>query len=712
MITLGRDVCRDIERAITHEWLVTNGLGGYASGTIAGANTRRYHGLLVAALRPPVERRQLVANCDEEVELDGATYYLGANEYPDGRIHPGGFVHLESFQYRRAIPTCVYRIGTARLEKTIWMEHGRNTTYVRYAVIDSAGPLSLVLRPFVNDRDHHHLTHGNLDWNFGVTPLPIGGGCTIRARSGARPFYLLTSPRAAFTSTGVWYWNFVYRTERERGLDFTEDLYMPGIFRMTLQAGQSLTLIATAEPVGEVDRYVDAAFARAGARQEGLLRQAGLLPAADDREAADPATIGSPDARQAFVAQLVQAADQFLVTRTLPPEPQPPDAPEDTPALLPQSSLTVIAGYPWFTDWGRDTMIALPGLTLAAGRPAAAAQILRTFARYVDQGQVPNLFPDAGTPPEYNAVDATLWYFHAVDAYVAATGDLVLARELWPLLEDIVRWHLRGTRYGIHVDPADGLLAAGEAGVQLTWMDVKIDDWVVTPRTGKAVEIQALWYHALRIMERLRARLAPPEAEEAPPTTTPPAPGVDDGTPPDYAALADRVRESFGRRFWAAGSGYLYDVVDTPAGTDDATLRPNQLFALSLEPDLVTAEQARQVLAAVDRALLTPVGLRTLGPDAAGYVGVYSGDVRARDGAYHQGTVWPWLIGAYGDARRRWAGADRAAIDRLLAPLQQHLADACTGSISEIFDADPPHAPRGACAQAWSVAEVLRLLKG
>jgi glycogen debranching enzyme len=726
MITLGRDVCRDVGQGIAHEWLVTNGLGGYAAGTIPGVNTRRYHGLLIASLRPPVERVQLLANCDEEVEMDGATYYLGANEYQEERIHPGGFVHLESFTYERAIPTFCYRVGAARLEKAVWMEHGRNTTYVRYHYSEGAGPLTLVLRPFVNYRSHHALTRGSDGQTFAVTPQPIGGGCTIRAGDAAQPFYLLTSPRAGFTPSGVWYWNFLYRVERERGLDHIEDLYLPGVFRLTLQPGESLTLIATTEPATQVDRNADAAFARARARQDRLLRRAGLLPSADNLDAADA---GAPDAHQAFVAQLVQAADQFLVLRAeagaagaagaggrgagTASRPAPGSDPEE---VEDSGSRSVIAGYPWFTDWGRDTMVALPGLTLATGRPLAAAGLLRTFARYVDQGQVLNLFPDAGTPPEYNTVDATLWYFHALEAYVTATNDPALAAELWPLLEDMVRWHLKGTRFGIHVDPADGLLAAGEPGVQLTWMDAKVGDWVVTPRQGKPVEIQALWYHALRIMARLAERLGKPLA--APPKrrhrrkADPAAPPPLDLTGPfDYPALADRVRAEFQARFWYAEGGYLYDVVDGPDGVPDATLRPNQLFALSLEPDLVDAAQAASVLAVVQRELLTPVGLRTLNPGAPGYEGVYIGNVEHRDGAYHRGTIWPWLLGAYGDALRRWTGADRAALTRLLAPLQQRLAVACAGTLSEICDADPPHAARGAFAQAWSVAEVLRLLR-
>ena len=727
MITLGRNICLDLEEALTHEWLVTNGLGGYAAGTLPGVHTRRYHGLLIAALKPPVDRTHLLSSCDEEVEMDGVTYFLGANEYQDERISPGGFVHLESFKLERGIPTFLYRVGSAFLEKMIWMEYGRNTTYIRYRVVEGPYPLTLILRPFVNYRDHHALTKGNLDWNFGVTNLPIGGGCTIRAYPTAQPLYLLASPRATFTPSGVWYWNFLYRAERERGLDYLEDLYLPGVFRSQLEAGQALTLIATVEQPAQVDRNADAALARAHARQDRLLRRAGVLPSADASDAATPAS----DDGQAFIAQLVQAADQFLVVRreetpeagTTPapaPEPPPPvvygratnaplpgrqrftppsriptPSPADPVAQEDAMPRTVIAGYPWFTDWGRDTMIALPGLTLATGRLAAAESILRTFARYIDQGMVPNLFPDAGTAPQYNTVDATLWYFHAIAAYLEAGGNPDLARDLWPQLEDIIGWHIRGTRYGIGVDPADGLLRAGEPGVQLTWMDAKVGDTVFTPRYGKPVEIEALWYHALRIMARLQTEIG----AEPQPTT------------PDYSALADQARAGFQARFWYAEGGYLFDVIDGPDVPADASLRPNQIFALSLEPDLVDAEQARSVLDVVRRELLTPVGLRSLAPIDGRFVGVYTGNVARRDASYHQGPVWTWLIGAYGDAARRWEGLDQAGIRRLLEPLQRQLAVDCAGTLNEIFDGVAPFWPKGCFAQAWSVAEVLRLLR-
>ncbi len=739
MITLGRTVCLNLGEASSHEWLVTNGLGGYAAGTLPGVNTRRYHGLLVAALKPPVERTMLVNNCDVEVEMDGVTYFLGANEYQDERIHPAGFIHLDSFKLEAGIPYFYYHVGPAILEKTIWMEYGRSTTYIRYTVLESPYPLTLILRPFVNYRDHHKLTKGRLDWNFAVTTLPIGGGCTVQAQPDAQPFYLLASPRATFTPSGVWYWNFLYRAERERGLDYLEDLYLPGVFRSGLHAGESLTLIATAEQPAQVDRNPAAAFARLTARQEQLLRQAGVRPSAEAGNAADPHT---DDDGQAAIAQLVLAADQFLVRRSVESAPTPapvqaaaarpvvysraPNAPpirNNRPGAAPvagtpprptapagddaSSPRTMIAGYPWFTDWGRDTMIALPGLTLATGRLPVADSLLRTFARYVDQGMLPNLFPDAGTPPEYNTVDGTLWYFHAIAAYLQAGGDPALAHDLWPTLESIIDWHIRGTRYGIRRDPTDGLLCAGEPGVQLTWMDAKVGDTVFTPRYGKPVEIQALWYHALCIMARLQTQFdlpaTTPANDEIAPLNAP-------RTTQNYIQLADAVRAGFRAQFWYAEGGYLYDVVDGPDQLADSSLRPNQLFALSLEPDLVDATQAHSVLEVVRAKLLTPVGLRSLAPDDPQFQSVYTGDQPHRDATYHQGMVWTWLIGAYGDACRRWEGMDRAGLLALLAPLQEQLAVDCAGNLNEIFQPLPPYLPKGGFAQAWSVAEVLRLL--
>ena len=460
--------------------------------------------------------------------------------------------------------------------------------------------------------------------------------------------------------TGVWYWNFLHRRERERGLDYTEDLYAPGVLRCRLHPGESQFLIASAEPAEQVDLNGGRVLERERARRRALLERSGL---AAEREE---------------IRQLVLAADQFIVHR-------PPST-----LALPRtfSPVTVIAGYPWFGDWGRDTMISLPGLLLSTRRYEEAAGLLRTYARYVDQGMLPNRFPDVGETPEYNTVDATLHFFIALWSYLQATQDLDLAGELYPLLAEIVRWHIHGTRYGIQVDPSDGLLRAGVPGVQLTWMDAKVEDWVVTPRYGKPVEVNALWYNALRIVDevgrRLRRRAGRKQCRET----------------------AAQVARTFPQRFWYAPGGYLYDVVDGPSG-DDPSLRPNQILALSLPFPPIGGEQARAVLRAVGEELLTPYGLRSLSPKDSAYHGRYEGDLWQRDGAYHQGTVWSWLIGPYCTAMRRVYGP-QVEVRRLLEALLTHLHEAGIGSISEIFDGDPPYTPRGCIAQAWSVAEVLR----
>ncbi|HUP27904.1 MAG TPA: amylo-alpha-1,6-glucosidase, partial [Chloroflexia bacterium] len=499
------------------------------------------------------------------------------------------------------------------------------------------------------------------------------GGCKITAHGDARPFWLSTSPTAEFTHTGVWYWNFVYRREVERGYTDKEDLYLPGVVRVVLQPGQQITLVASTEPPEATARLVEEAFERETARQRLLLAQAGIEQEAEDLDAADPAT--SPEALR---AQLVRAADSFIVRRHVEKDAVQAEVP------------TVIAGYHWFADWGRDTMISLPGLTLTTGRGREAAETLRAFALFLQDGMLPNNFPDSGAEPHYNTVDAALWMFVALDKTSQAEEGGPLVRELYPSMESIIKWYQQGTWFGIGADHEDGLLRAGEPGVQLTWMDAKVEDWVVTPRTGKPVEINALWYNALRLMEKWSREL------EVAPTA-------------NYMALADRARSSFQERFWFESGGYLFDVVDGPEG-DDASLRPNQVIALSV-PDLLEQEHAREALRIVRDHLLTPYGLRTLSADDPRYIGIYTGDRHSRDEAYHNGTVWAWLLGPYFDAVAAIEGREAAAeqFSGMLPQLRSHLASAGLGSISEIFDGDEPHTPRGCISQAWSVAEVLRL---
>ncbi len=649
MLIIPREICCNLDQAFTHEWLVTNGLGGYASSSISCANTRRYHGLLVAALNPPLGRTVLLAKMGEEVEVDGSTYKLGTNEYESGTIHPDGYLYLERVELDGMIPTFFYKTPGFLLSKTVWMEHGQNTTYLRYTLSEESRPIRLALLPFCTYRDAHTLVRGSIDWHFGIQGRD--GSLEVRALPDAVPYRVLTAPAMSFTSLDLWYWRFKHRVEMERGLDAVEDLYLPGQFRASLAPGESITLIATTKDADRVDRDGGAALEREQARQRAL-----VAGARDDVE-----------------RQLFAAADQFIVERQV----------ESVPLQ------TVIAGYPWFTDWGRDTMISLEGLTLLTGRASVARDILRTFSHYVDQGMLPNRFPEA--PPgatmqiEYNTIDGTLWFFHALDRYLSATRDQDLLRELFPVLSSIVDWHIKGTRYDIHVDPVDGLLYGGQAGVQLTWMDAKAGDWIVTPRIGKPVEINALWYHSLCLMGQWAAQLG--------------------ALAKDYADWSARVRSSFDR-YWYADGGYLYDVLDGPGG-NDATLRPNQLFALSLADDLVSSERARSILQILQRDLLTPTGLRTLSPLDPGFHSHYRGDQRERDSAYHRGIVWPWLIGAYVDACQR-AGVDLAAIHPFFDNLPTMLAEAGIGTLGEIHEALPPYRPVGCIAQAWSVAEALR----
>ena len=646
LVSLGREICGDFFAAVRREWLVTNGLGGYASGTLAGVNTRRYHGLLVAAVTPPVGRTVLVGGLVEWASCGGRRYPLSTHEYGDGTIDPHGYRQLQEFALEGMLPVWTYALDDALLEKRVWMAYGANTTYVRYRLVRGGHPVAVEVTPLVTYRDFHALRSGQ-GWQPQV--IPEGSGFTIRAFDSAVPVRLIADG-GRFTPGGAWWWNFLHREETARGLDDSSDLYAPGSFLLQVPPGGSVTLVATTEGAP-----LEAARALAAAqdRQQALLRRAGV-------EHAHP-----------VVQQLTLAADQFIVQR---------GAGRD-------AGKTIVAGYHWFNDWGRDTMIALPGLTLWTGRPEDAAGILRAFARYVSDGLLPNNFPDQGAEPGYNTADASLWYVLGVRAYHEATQDDRLVNDLLPVLQGIIDRHVRGTRYGIGMDPVDGLLRAGHPGVQLTWMDAKVGDWVVTPRIGKPVEINSLWYNALRtIAGFLTAR--------------------GDGAAAQYSTLADRARAAFRARFVRAGRAGLADVVDGPEG-DDPAIRPNQIFAVALPFPLLEGAEAAMVVDAVGRALLTTYGLRSLSPDAPGYHGKYAGDVFHRDSAYHQGTAWAWLIGAYAEAYHRVSG-NRVEALRLLSPFEHHLRDAGLGTISEIFEGDPPHLPRGCTAQAWSVAEVLR----
>jgi glycogen debranching enzyme, archaeal type, putative len=652
MIQFDKETCGNLEAAAEREWLETNGLGGYASSTIAGLNTRRYHGLLVAATRPPVGRLVMLSKLEETLIIGARRYELSTNQYP-GAVHPHGYQLQTGFRLD-PFPIFTYQIAGITLEKSVFMIQGENSVAIEYKIkIDeddaakSQLPLAdcfLELHPLIAARDYHSLAHENAALNSEIKIDKASVAC--RPYEDAPEIYF-AHEADAFEKSGHWYRSFEYKAERERGFDFTEDLYNPFILKFDLSKRERVCVIASTESreIKNFDDYKSREIARR--------RQVVSAAPSDDE----------------FICALTLAADQFIVARG--------------------EQKTVIAGYHWFSDWGRDTMIALPGLTLVTGRAEIARSILLEFARHVDRGMLPNRFPDAGAEPEYNTVDATLWFFEAVRALLDYTNDYEFVRDkLYEILTGIIDWHVRGTRYNIHVDE-DGLLASGAEGAQLTWMDAKVNDWVVTPRRGKPVEIQALWYNVLRVMEHLAQRFSDAEREKF------------------YSELSARAHASFNQKFWNEERGCLFDVID--GESRDASIRPNQIFAVSLTHNLLSAERAQSVVETVERELLTPYGLRSLARTDKEYRGRYEGSPLSRDGAYHQGTVWAWLIGPYITAYLKVfsSGArDRAAA--MLAPFRKHLCEAGLGQVSEIFDGDEPHTPRGCIAQAWSVAEILR----
>ncbi len=647
MINIDTNTCRDFHESASLEWLETNGVGGYASSTVAGAHSRRYHGLLIAATKPPLGRMVLLSKFEETLVSDGERFELSSNQYP-GTVQPDGYKYQTGFRLD-PFPVWTFEVNGIRLEKTIFMAHGENTTVGMWTVLNrpeiSNLECKIELKPLLAFRDHHHLRHENANFHGNSE---VGEALISFTPFAEMPTLFLANNAYSIESTGVWYRNFEYAIERERGFDFTEDLFQP--CRMSFDLSQTAIVIASTEQRKPTDADE--------LKNCEMKRRAALVAAARSTDS--------------LATQLALAADQFIVDRG--------------------EGKTVIAGYHWFSDWGRDTMIALPGLTLATNRFDIAKSILTEFSKHISQGMLPNRFPDTGEEPEYNTVDATLWYFEAVRAYAEATGDYDFVRvELYEKLVDIVHWHVKGTRYGIKVD-SDGMLYAGEPGVQLTWMDAKIGDWVVTPRTGKAVEIQALWYNALCIMSDFATRFDDPERQ------------------PKYFEMAEIVSDSFNGQFWNDPENCLYDVVD--GAIRDGSIRPNQIFAVSLSNSMLDAERSRAVVDKVENELLTPVGLRSLSPRDPQYVPLYIGSPLDRDASYHQGTVWGWLIGGFVDAYRKTHSNDPALadqIDKILAGFRSHLSDAMLGQVAEIFDGASPHQSRGCAAQAWSVAELLRV---
>jgi predicted glycogen debranching enzyme len=651
-IDFGRHTCGDLSAAEQLEWLVTNGIGGFASGTVAGTLTRRYHGLLIAALRPPLGRNLLVAALQEVATYDEKVYSLGASRWGDGTVTPQGYQHIERFSIEGTTPVWTFALGDAQIEKRIWMEVGANTTYIEYRFVRGCRPVALEVKALVNYREYHSNTHAG-EWQMRVET--VEHGLRVTAFDGATPIHLLGTG-LGISSAHEWYRNFGLAAEGERGLDASEDHLHVGTFHGVLHPHKSITIVCSTEDKCDLDG--PKAYQSNVAHQEGVVAR--WLGAGH----------GVAYMAPSWINQLVLAADQFVVRRPLRDDPD---------------ARSLIAGYHWFGDWGRDTMIALPGIALATGRPDVAQSILRNFARFVDQGMLPNILPDALEKPEYNTADATLWYFEAVRQHIENTRDVAFLREIYPVLTEIIDWHIRGTRYNIHVDPADGLLYAGNAGVQLTWMDAKVGDWVVTPRIGKPIEINALWLNALITMTQFADTLGQPSES--------------------YAAMAKRAREGF-QRFWNEAEGCCFDVLDGPTG-NDSSLRPNQLLAVSLPESPLTPEQQRAVVDICARHLLTSHGLRSLAPKDPSYRGFYGGGSHDRDSSYHQGTVWGWLLGPFVLAHYRVHG-DAVLAASFLEPMANHIAAQGLGTASEIFDGDEPFAPRGCIAQAWTVGEILR----
>jgi predicted glycogen debranching enzyme len=640
-----QSITQNFDKAVEKEWIETNGLGGWASSSLTGANTRRYHGLLVAATKPPVGRTVLLSKLDESLYTQQGKFDLSCNQYANS-ISPQGYNHLIRFE-RNFFPEFTYQVGEIELKKTIVGVAGENTTLIIYEVLKANEAFTLELLPLVASRDFHSLHYANPSMNGYVH---FEEGIFHQKPYSSSPDLFISVPESTFKHQANWYNQLEYRAEQQRGLPFNEDLFNPGCFQVNLKQGDQLGIIvSTLPPFG---RNALEMWQKEKNRREHLL-------------------VGLPT-QSNLLQTLALAADQFIVQRE-------------------ENLNSIIAGYHWFSDWGRDTMISLPGLCLVTGRFEEARRILKVFAHYASEGMLPNRFPDSGEEPAYNNVDATLWFFVAVHKYYEYTHDHDFVQtEMMPVLKDILDWYSRGTRYNIRVEE-DGLVYAGTIGEQLTWMDAKVNDWVVTPRIGKPVEVNALWYNALSIYSRL-LKLFGDEVRSL-----------------YYLAKADKVKDVFNAVFWNDDKQCLYDFIGDNFKND--AIRPNQLFAISLPFPLVTGERAKKILKVAEDKLLTPFGLRSLSTDHVEYKPHYGGDQWNRDGAYHQGTVWSWLLGPYIDGVMKVKGANgRKQVKNLLKNFESHFQDAGIGSISEIFDAEAPYTPRGAIAQAWSVGELLRVV--
>jgi len=651
---------------LTQEWLVSNGLGGYASGTVVGPLTRRYHGLLIAALPNPLGRMMMLNGLSERIRLPNKTvYFNGPRELTGSQVEET--LSAQEFRLEAGLPVWTYNVEGFVIEKRVLLPHRQNTVHISYKLLQGDGMVRLGLRPAVHFRSHDAFVSTPLSDRFTLTVLDEGyevwgtGAGIPKLRMHCDPVSVFTFDRKTIPHV-------LFRTEERRGYESEGALWSPGYFRADLERGKTATFVASTETWETIYALgIQEAVEREMVRRRAIIGEA------------------HPEVRTGLPGELVFAADQFIMT--------PAGRVEDVARAHASGDevRSVIAGYHWFTDWGRDTMISLEGLALTTGRYNQAGWILRTFAHYVRDGLIPNMFPEGERNGLYHTADASLWFFHAVERYTKYSGETTTLRLVLPKLLEIANKHIEGTRFGIHVNPEDGLLIQGEEGYQLTWMDAKVDDWVVTPRRGKAVEINALWYNALMLLAGWMTEVY--GAESAKP----------------FAEHAAKAKESFNKRFWNAEAGYLFDVVDQQDGSgNDPACRPNQVFAISLGHPVLDRERWEPVMDVVTRKLLTPVGLRSLSPDDKDYKARYDGDLRSRDAAYHQGTVWSWLIGPYVDAWLKLNPGKNAEVRELLKGFGDHLDDACVGSISEVFDAEEPHTPRGCIAQAWSVAEVLR----
>jgi predicted glycogen debranching enzyme len=656
----------DEESIIQREWLTTNGLGGFASGTLSGSQSRRYHGLLIAALPAPLGRTVMLSRLQEKIVIGSENHFLNDQELIDNPLNKS-CLHLKEFRLEMGLPLWIYQIKNFILEKRILLQRNRNTVLINYTLVEAPSPVTIELRPAVHfrpleaavDQDTVSLNEYTLATKDNIYQVRGGNYPSLSMQ--------IVGVDYSFNVDNHRWDNIYFRLEHERGYASVGRHWSPGFFEFTLHQGQSVTFIGTTEAVDQLPSSFTQVFTSEIERRTNLI-------------AATPQHLQRGEA-----AELVLAADQFIIT--------PAGRAEETKNALAlgEEAKTIIAGYHWFTDWGRDTMISLEGLTLATGRYSEARHILRTFSNYICDGLIPNMFPEFDKHGLYHTADATLWFFHALHRYLEFTSDRETLRAILPKLISIIDHHIIGTRFNIGIDPADGLLRQGAEGYQLTWMDAKVGDWVVTPRRGKAVELNALWYNALCLMEKWLG-----EENDA-------------AGAKKMHAYAEHARHSFNVRFWSESNGYLYDVIDGPAGLDDS-FRPNQIFSISLPHPVLNHEHWLAVVNQVEKYLLTPVGLRSLSPHHTDYKTNYDGDLRTRDAAYHQGTVWGWLIGPYIDAWIKTYPENRAKVNSLLAGFYRHMNEAGIGSISEIFDAEPPYTPRGCIAQAWSVAEVLRCL--